>query len=319
MSDLKRLENQLEQLERSYKLGIISEDEYKRGKNNLEKKIKPLKDEQKKTEESKKIIDEVLSSEKKHTEKGSKKTPKEAAKKKKPEPKKSEPKTTEPKKTKKKEKAEPKATKPAKEKKEKTDFNGSIWAGLVIILLVVVVFFLFGSPQQAPVDKTVGEKNLTGVNETVNVFFYSSYSCQYCKQTNEVMQNIDEAYGDNVNVVRNHYPYNIEIDLQMDIAAECAKRQGIYDNYSLMLYEADKPVSEDELVLMAQELGLNSTGFETCLKNQETAEDVLKEYQGAIQMGIDKIPAVNIDGATIVGVKPAVIYETIIDDELNID
>ena len=36
-------------------------------------------------------------------------------------------------------------------------------------------------------------------------------------------------------------------------------------------------------------------------------------------MGIDKIPAVNIDGATIVGVKPAVIYETIIDDELNID
>ncbi|MGM5482917.1 MAG: DsbA family protein [Nanobdellota archaeon] len=328
MSDLKRLKNQLEQLERSYKLGIISEDEYTRGKENLEKKIEPLEKAKKNSEESKKIIDEALSDT--NTEKDNKKEEKKT-KKKESQKEKTKPQTTQKEKTNKsktKEETKKKKTDNADKQKSSANNNKKInkapeekrpkWgAGILIILLVIVLFFMFKTPQPDDTTSTIGEKNLTNINKTLNIFYYSSYSCEYCQKTNEILERIDMIYGDNVNTIRNHYPYNIKIDFKMDIAAECAANQGVYDDYSKLLYAAEKPVSREELVEYANNLAINTTQFENCLTENKTAKVVLEDYKTAVRIGIQKIPAVNIGGATISGVKNPALYAAIIDDELQ--
>ncbi|MFW5990807.1 MAG: DsbA family protein [Candidatus Nanoarchaeia archaeon] len=355
MSELKRLQNQLEQLERSYKLGIISENEYKKGKDNLNRKIEPLLEEKKKSEESKKIIDEVLSEKpgKKASEKKTettskkekqadkkteeKKTPKEPEKakektakedkktkseEKKPEKAKEkktakeDKKKAEEKKADKKEKTpEKKKQKKTKDKKQKRNWKGTFWTILLILVIIVALYMLFRGPESEE-QYIIPEKNLTGVDKTISLEFYTSYACQYCAETDSIMRNIEEVYGDNVEVERIHYPYNLEIDYDMDRAAVCAEQAGDERNYSKRLYEAKKPIPKEDLVVIAGELGMNTTEFEQCMQDNETARTVLTDYKRALDKKINSIPKVYISGGILTGAKPAYYYEYLIDEEL---
>ncbi len=335
MSDLKRFQSQLEQLEKSYRLGIISEAEYKKGRENLEKKIEPLKEKQKKDEESKKIVNDILSEksskgEKEEIEKKSKSEEKPSSGKKQKDDKEKK-KTEEDKKLEeqKKEKSRNgKVSKPKKSKKKEAKKSpkkgrdeplkpkGSRFTkvlGFLVLILAIVGLVFLTSPDEEEIDPY--HRDVSGINKTLTINYYKSYSCDYCKDVHEAINELKDIYNHTLDVSIVHFPYNIELDFKMDMASECADIYGI-ENYSKMLYEASKPMNTEDLVKLATE---NKTDFEECLTTNRTAQVVLDDYNKALERGVENVPVVEVEGSFIKGARSISIYMLVIDNELGIE
>ena len=333
MSDLKRLENQLDQLEKSYKLGIISDDEYKKGKENLEKKIEPLKERKKKDEESKKIVDDILNedkkTEKKETKKKKKDKKEEAGEKTMPKEKDKPEKKEDTKEGKKedKKKSADKSTKkePKKEEKSSTEERRKKrtskksrvpkWLWILLLLVAILAFITFTSPDEEKEDPDPLSRNVTGINETVQIEYYKSYACEYCKHTHETLKQLKGIYNHTINITYTHYPYNIELDFEMDMASECARKLG-ETNYSEKLYNATKPLEKEDMIELFRG---NQTEFAECLNQNKTAEKVVTDYQRSVKEGIESVPTVKIDGSILKGNRAIGIYMAIIDNKLGIE
>ncbi len=156
---------------------------------------------------------------------------------------------------------------------------------------------------------------MTGINDTVEISYYKSFSCNYCGETHKTLQKLKEIYNETITIKEVHYPYNIEQDFILDMALECSKEQNITD-FSNKLYEIRKPVEKSDLVGIFEG---NETLFEDCLKNNKTAEKVLEDYKKSIEKEIESVPTVEINGATITGNRRIELYMTIIDRELGIE
>ena len=333
MSDLKRLENQLDQLEKSYKLGIISDDEYKKGKENLEKKIEPLKERKKKDEESKKIVNDILNedkkAEKKETKKkkkdrkdeeGEKTIPKEKDKPEKKVDTKGEKKEDKKKSTDKPTKKEPKKEEKSsteEKRKKRTSKKSRVpkWLWVLLLLVAILAFITFTSPDEEKEDPDPLSRNVTGINETVQIEYYKSYACEYCKHTHKTLKQLKGIYNHTINITYTHYPYNIELDFEMDMASECARQLGV-TSYSEELYNATKPLEKEDMVEL---FSGNETKFAECLNQNKTAEKVVSDYQRSVEEGIESVPTVKIDGSILKGNRAIGIYMAIIDNELGIE
>lgn len=326
MSELKRLKQQLEQLEKTYKLGIIGEDEYSRGKINIEKKLNPLLEAEKKNEESKKIIEKALEEkEEKAEEEPVKENTKEKVKEAKKETnKKEEKKTSKPKKEKKapakketKKKEERKTSKPKKEEESEEESifaKISPWIGLAAIIIIVFIFLAIRGP-----DTTVSfeDKNLTGVNSTAYLIAFSSFSCKNCEKMHTTLDAVKEMYGEYVKIDIRRYPLNLEQDVLVDIAAECAIGTGKEHEMDHELFNVRKPASEEKIINIGKKLGLNES-FSECVMNKDPLEEIVDDYRQAIFLGLEAIPGVYINNELVIGTMPLTVYETIIDDALNI-
>lgn len=328
MSELKRLKQQLEQLEKTYKLGIIGEDEYNRGKVNIEKKLNPLLQAEEKNKESKKIIEKALEEDEKAKEPVKEKPKKEESKKEEkkatPKPKKEKAEKTKKKDSKKEEKkakSKPKKQESKKENKEKKEKSEeslytkiSPWIGLAAIIIIVFIFLAIRGP-----DTTVSfeEKNLTGVNNTAYIIAFSSYSCKNCENMHSTLDSIKELYKDNVKIDIRHYPLNLEQDVLLDLASECAAGTGKEHEMDHELFRVRKPASEEKLISIAKKIGLNES-FNECMANKEALPEIVDDYRQAIFLGLEAIPGIYINNELIIGTMPLTIYETVIDKALGI-
>jgi protein-disulfide isomerase len=105
-------------------------------------------------------------------------------------------------------------------------------------------------------------------------------------------------------------------------AAECAADQGKFWQYHDLLFagqngENQGAFTEDKLIGFAQELGLDMTKFEPCLKNDQTLARVqadLKEGQAA---GVTGTPAFFINNVPLVGAQPIEAFRSAIDQALK--
>lgn len=351
MSEIKRLQQQLEQLEKTYKLGIIGDSEYNKGKENIEKKLAPLLKEHKKKEDSKKIIKEIIeepketnkaeSAKEKSAEKSAKvvvvpikpskdkkeevkpevkenKTEKkeEALEEKKKEEKKETKKEDRKEEQKKKEKSKAETPKKAAAKEKKEKEEGGSWFGsyLFIAAFVIIILIAFLLMFGNSADRTpVTAKNLTGIDTRVTIEIYSSYNCRACANLFYTMQDIKTMYGDNVEINYMHFPLSPQEDVKLDIASMCAKKQNKSNEMSQELYDARKPISSEKLLRIAGDLGMDKAAFDECLQSRENLEMMVEEYRQAIAKGIEQVPSVYIDGSLAVGSKPVGFYEAIID------
>ncbi|MFP4402724.1 MAG: DsbA family protein [Candidatus Woesearchaeota archaeon] len=339
MSELEKLKNQLSQLEKTYQSGIISEEEYKRGRNTIEKKLKPLKDKEKKNEESKKIINEIISKkdsekvEKKEEKKEEKKKDKKQAKKddspKDATKKKDEEKITPVKDTKKedtkKELAKDSKKKETKTKEKKTikkekkkKKSGFFWVS-VLILLSLVLFLLLSKTTED--DLVISQKNLTNVTKVANVEFYSSFSCDPCHELDLILDKLSVVYQDNIVITKIHYPLDLEKDLVLDKAYYCVNEldSNKTEEFKNFLFEEKKPIRKIKIDNYLKKNNVDLEAFDDCFNDLETLYIITNNYKKAINDNVAKIPTIFINNQKIEGLKHILIYEAIIDRILKID
>lgn len=105
-------------------------------------------------------------------------------------------------------------------------------------------------------------------------------------------------------------------------ASECAADQGKFWEYHDLMFsrqagENQGAFAKDKLLGMAQELKLDTSKFEPCLKNDQTLARVQTDIQEGQAAGVRGTPTFFINGQGLVGAQPLEAFKAAIDKILK--
>lgn len=148
-------------------------------------------------------------------------------------------------------------------------------------------------------DPSVGPKEAKVV-----VIEFGDFQCPYCKEEAPIIRKIMEKYKDKVLFVFRDFPLPGHGAAQKaGEAAECADEEGLFWYYHDTLFlNQDKLDKEENLVLLAEELGMDKTKFSECLNSGRYEKEVKKDFQDGILAGVKGTPTFFINGQLIAGV-----------------
>lgn len=180
-------------------------------------------------------------------------------------------------------------------------------------------------PEVTEDDHIRGDKNAK-----VTFIEYSDFECPFCKRFAPTMEQLVDEYGDKVRLVFRHYPLSFHANAQKEAeATECANELGGNDAF-WQYHDAifDRTTSNgtgfalDELVPLAEELGLNGKKFQDCLDSDKYADHVKEDMAGGAAAGVTGTPGsfvidANGDAQLVSGALPFSSIKSLLDEALT--
>ena len=179
------------------------------------------------------------------------------------------------------------------------------------------------------IDVKEGKLPILGKNNAkVTMIEFSDFECPFCKgYFDETLPQIIKDYVDTGKVKLNyrHFPLDFHpAAMPAALASECANEQDKFWEYHDKIFtEQDKiagktaDVITTQLKTWAQELGLNTAQFNTCLDTSKYQANVDADLNDGRAAGVSGTPTFFINGKRIVGAQPYDSFKALIDSELK--
>lgn len=137
----------------------------------------------------------------------------------------------------------------------------------------------------------------------ITVIVYTDYQCPYCLKLNEHLMALMPALD--FRLAYRHFadPEGRPLSFKAAAASECAGDQGKFWAYSDGLFQAERPINEERLKNLAQQLELDMTGFEQCMTIEKHKGKLIHNKQLADAMKISATPTFFINGKRHIGLK----------------
>ncbi len=127
----------------------------------------------------------------------------------------------------------------------------------------------------------------------IKIIEYSDLECPFCKTFHATMHQVAESYPNDVAWVYRHFPLDqLHSKARHEAeATECAFELGGHDKFWAMTDQIFKVTPSNDkldpaqLPLIAEQIGLNKTAFESCLASGRQAIKVDADYQNAVDAG----------------------------------
>jgi protein-disulfide isomerase len=111
------------------------------------------------------------------------------------------------------------------------------------------------------------------------------------------------------------FPYQGQESVNAALAARAAQAQGKFWAYHDLLFRSQSGVFSDEaLVALARETGLDVERFRSDLRSGRYAEAVSRDFQEGQSRGVSGTPAFVINGQLLVGLQPLETFEEVIEE-----
>ncbi len=165
----------------------------------------------------------------------------------------------------------------------------------------------------AKVDTDEKGPSLGNEKAKITIIEFSDFQCPYCKNSNKIIKQVVQNYGDKVKVVFKHLPLQPNSHILAQ-AAVCADKQNQFWNYHDSLFEAED-MSENLLIQIAEQHGLNVNYFKECLTSNDSNKIVLEDINEAKRLGIEGTPTFIVNGKIIQGVISYERFSKLIADE----
>jgi protein-disulfide isomerase len=166
---------------------------------------------------------------------------------------------------------------------------------------------------------TDGDPSIGPDDAKITIVEFSDYQCPYCKRWHDdVFDRLLQAYPDEVRIVYRDFPLT-SIHPQAFPAAEaadCAGEQGAYWDYNRALFSQKYGLDQTAYHKYASELGLDTTAFGQCLRDNRFSDEVNGDLNYAADLGISSTPTFFINGIALVGAQPYDVFKQLIDLEL---
>ena len=132
----------------------------------------------------------------------------------------------------------------------------------------------------------------------VTVIEFTDYECPSCGNFQPVMEEVIKEYGDRVKFVIRDYPLTtLHPHAQKAAeAAEAAREQGKYWEYSALLFKNQKELELEDLLKYASQVGLDVAKFQDALLSGKFAEKIQTDIQDGYRIGVNGTPTVFING-----------------------
>lgn len=156
------------------------------------------------------------------------------------------------------------------------------------------------------------------VDAPVTIVEFSDFQCPYCQKSVGILKELRRIYGQKIRVVYRDYPGpNHPYAQQAAEAAHCAGEQGKFWEYHDILFERQTPGKGWDFPALAKELGLKQDAFASCVITGRYREEVTRDLQDAIKLGMTSTPTFFINGRPLVGAQPVAAFQTLIDRLLD--
>jgi protein-disulfide isomerase len=154
---------------------------------------------------------------------------------------------------------------------------------------------------------------------------FSDFQCPFCEQFfSNAYKDIKSKYIDTgkAKLVYRYLPLSFHQNAEKAAeAAECAYRQGKFEEYHNKLFTLGKSdgtgLAVADLKKYAGDLGLDTSKFNQCLDNGEAVDVIKKDIAAASSAGVNGTPTFIINGKKIVGAQPFANFQPIIDAALK--
>lgn len=140
---------------------------------------------------------------------------------------------------------------------------------------------------------------------------FTDYQCPYCAVMDDVMEQVEEDYGDRVRVVVRNFPLPKHTDaVAAAQAVEAAAEQGQMEEMSDLVFENQKQWSQDGadttglFTGYAESLGLDTEEFQADMTSPEITDRVAEDTADARDLELRGTPTLILDDQ-ILNVDPA--------------
>jgi protein-disulfide isomerase len=182
------------------------------------------------------------------------------------------------------------------------------------------------APPVAAVKVSIDDDPILGKKDAkITMVEFSDYQCPFCEKFwSETLPQVKKDYIDTgkVKLVYRDFPLGFHPNAQKAAeAAECAGEQGgdvTYFKIHDKIFGNQQAIDVDSLKKYAQELGLDTTKFNTCLDSGAMADEVKKDQTEGQSYGVGGTPAFFVNGKLISGAQPYAAFKQVIDAELSL-
>jgi protein-disulfide isomerase len=160
----------------------------------------------------------------------------------------------------------------------------------------------FLAPPAPPVYKidTADQPSKGGERAAVTLVEFTDYQCPSCAKTQPALERITAEYGDRVRLVVRDFPLSQHADAQKAAeAAEAAREQGKYWEYTAILFQNQSALQPDKLKEYASRVGLDRAKFDAALDSGKFAESVHRDQQDGDRAGVNGTPTVFLNGRRV--------------------
>jgi protein-disulfide isomerase len=161
----------------------------------------------------------------------------------------------------------------------------------------------FLTPPPAPVFKiaTDDQPEKGNPNAKVTLVEFTDYQCPSCAKEQPVIERLITEYGDRVRFVFRDFPLtSIHKDAEKAAeAAEAAREQGKYFDFTAILFRNQSALSTDQLKQYAGVLGLDRTKFDAALDSGKYADKIQRDMADGQRLGITGTPSLFVNGSPV--------------------
>lgn len=173
---------------------------------------------------------------------------------------------------------------------EKVFADGLRKAAAVQVLLV---------PPESPVYKIASDDSpVKGAPAApVTIVEFTDFECPSCARTQPVLEQIVNEYTGKVKLVVRDFPLEQHTHaLKAAEAAEAAREQGKYWEYTALLFKNQSALDVDKLKEYATQVGLDRKLFDVALDSGKHTEKVQQDVQEGYRLGVNSTPTVFVNG-----------------------
>lgn len=173
-----------------------------------------------------------------------------------------------------------------------------------------------GAGDRGPEVRGAGPMSLGADDAPVVMVMYSEFQCPFCgKFARDTEPQLVERFVDDgtLRIEWRDLPYLGQESVTAAVAGRAAADQGAFWPFAAHLY-ADQPtpnsgtLTNDHLVGVAQELGLDAQRFHAAMEDEAILDSVQADVDEAIGLGVTGTPTFFVNGQVIVGAQPTEVF-----------
>lgn len=174
-------------------------------------------------------------------------------------------------------------------------------------------------PERPVLNVSADDDPWTGTAQApVTIIEFSDFECPYCRRSVRILKELLEKYPGKLKLVYRDFPGpNHPHALSAAEAAQCAAAQDRFWQYHDALFTRQVPADGWNFVALAGDLGLHPSPFDDCMKGHRYRDEVLKDLQDGLKLGVTSTPTFFINGRPLVGARPLSDFQAIIDPLLS--
>jgi len=190
---------------------------------------------------------------------------------------------------------------------------------LVSLRRQIDVRLLFRAPEPPILQVSVDDDPSIGPSDApITIVEFSDFECPYCKKSASDLKELFRIYGQHIRLVYRDYPSpNHPYAKQAAEAAQCAGEQGKFWEYHDMLFDRQTAGKGWDFPRLAKELDLREEIFAECMNSHRFRQEVIKDLQDGIALGITSTPTFFVNGRPLIGAHPIADFQKVIDQLLK--